>query len=213
MNRTKFGFPLMVIALSSAACGSGDKKPSDTAAAQATNPEGAAMQQGMDALYKNNDPYTAEQSFREILRTNPTHYGATYQLAASLDREGKPAEARPIWEKVVQAAQAANDTSTLATARARLAAPDTVGEAALMASGLHMLYAENNPTGAVDQFKKVLERKPTHYGATYQLASALDKAGRRAEARPLWDKVLKMATDAKDDSTAAKAKGRLAEKS
>ena len=47
------------------------------------------------------------------------------------------------------------------------------------------------------------------YGATFQLATALDAAGKRAEARPLWEKMLEMAEASKDMDTADKARARL----
>lgn len=51
---------------------------------------------------------------------------------------------------------------------------------------------------------------PNHYGATFQLARALDQAGKPAEARPLWEKALEMAEGFKDAKTAEMAKDRLA---
>ena len=55
----------------------------------------ALMKAGLDALYTRNDPNAAAAQFRRLLAVNPTHYGATYQLATALDRAGRPAEARP----------------------------------------------------------------------------------------------------------------------
>lgn len=81
----------------------------------------ALMKQGMDLLYTKGDPATAIGYFVKVLKGNPSHYGATYQLAVALDRTGKRAEARNLWEKVVPMAEAFQDSGTLATARARLA--------------------------------------------------------------------------------------------
>jgi cytochrome c-type biogenesis protein CcmH/NrfG len=78
------------------------------------------MKAGLDALYGKKDPNAAAAEFRKVLAENPTHYGATYQLAKALDQAGKPAEARPLWEKVVKMAEGYGDQNTLATARARL---------------------------------------------------------------------------------------------
>ena len=80
----------------------------------------------------------------------------------------------------------------------------------MMSAGLDALYKRGDPTAAVAQFRKLLERNPTHYGATFQLAMALDRAGRAAEARPLWEKVLNMAEGYNDAQTAATARARLA---
>src|SRR5437867_877097 len=79
------------------------------------------MNAGLDALYKRNDPDRAAIEFRKVLVHNSTHYGATYQLAVALDRGGKRAEARPLWEKVVTMAEGFKDQPTLNTARTRLA--------------------------------------------------------------------------------------------
>jgi len=94
-------------------------------------------------------------------------------------------------------------------ALARLGSPDTASVAAMMTLGVDLLYRQNNPTAAEEQFRRVLQRNPSHYGATYQLATALDKEGKDAQARPLWTKVLGMATMYKDERTAATARTRL----
>jgi Tfp pilus assembly protein PilF len=171
--------------------------------------EGQLMQKGTSLLYQAQDPVGAEAVFRDVLQRNRTHYGAQYQLAVSLDRGGKPREARPLWEKVLKNAENARDSTTAGTARSRLAAPDTASQSAMMALGLDLLYKRNDAAAAADQFRKVLERNPTHYGASYQLATALDKAGQAAQARPVWEKVLGMAVTYKDDRTAAAARNRL----
>jgi Flp pilus assembly protein TadD len=82
---------------------------------------------------------------------------------------------------------------------------------ALMKADLDALYTARDPEAAVPQFRKVLEQNPDHYGAAFQLATALDQGGKRGEARPLWEKVLKMAEGYKDKDTAAAARARLAE--
>ena len=151
----------------------------------------------------------AEQNFRAVLARNANHYGARYQLAVALDRGGRPTEARTEWTQVLQQAQSYNDSATMRTALARLGAPDTASAAAMMTLGVDLLYRQNNPAAAAEQFRKVLQKNPTHYGATYQLATALDKEGQNAPARQLWSKVLGMATMYKDERTAATARARL----
>src|SRR5436309_2184209 len=160
----------------------------------------ALMKAGLDALYTRNDPNAAAAQFRMLLAVNPTHYGATYQLATALDRAGKGDDARPYWEKVLPMAETAKDDATAAAARARLARAAPGGEEAWMRAGLDAL-AKGDPGAAAGEFRKVLERNPAHYGATYQLAAALDRAGKGAEARPLWEKVLKMAEGYNDKAT------------
>jgi hypothetical protein len=43
------------------------------------------------------------------------------------------------------------------------------------------------------RLRRMLELDPTHSGGTFQLAKALDFVGSAAEARPLWEKALRMA--------------------
>lgn len=186
---------------------SGERGVGQTVAAADTQAQ--LMQQGTTLLYQSGDPIGAEAVFRKIIQLNPTHYGAHYQLAVSLDRGGKPSEARRTWEAVLKNAESVRDSATAATARSRLAAPDTAGETAMMALGLDLLYRQNQLTAAAEQFRKVLGRNPTHYGATYQLATALDKSGQAAQARRFWEKVLGMAQANGDARTAQTARERL----
>lgn len=88
---------------------------------------------------------------------------------------------------------------------------DVMGDAEerMMKAGLEALYTRRDPDGAAAQFRKMLERNPTHYGATFQLAMALDRAGKAAEARPLWEQVLRMAEGYRDTQTAETARVRL----
>jgi Tfp pilus assembly protein PilF len=172
-----------------------------------------AMQAGLDLLYKGNDPTAAAAEFRRVLALTPRHYGATFQLATALDRAGKMEEARPYWEAMRAMAEAARDEATLATVHTRLARASTSTEdveAAMMSVGLDALYRRGDPVAAAAEFRRVLERNPTHYGATFQLATALDRAGKGAEARPFWTRVLEMAERQKDETTLAAARARLA---
>lgn len=181
----------------------------DAAPAAAADPDAQAMQRGLGLLHERKDPVGAEAVFREVLQRTPTHYGARYQLAVALDRGGRPGEARAVWQQVLGAAQNVADSATIRTAQARLAAPDTASQEAMMILGLDLMYRQANPNAAAEQFRRILQRNPTHYGATYQLATALDKAGQRAQATPLWQKVLGMAITYKDDKTAQTARERL----
>jgi len=171
--------------------------------------EETVMKAGLEALYTRHDPVAAAADFRKVLERNPTHYGATFQLAAALEAAGRAAEAQPLWEKMVSMAESHGDKETAETARVHLAKIGGASEEAMMQAGLDALYTRRDPAEAIAQFQKVLERNPTHYGATFQLASALDAAGKRAEARPLWDKMLQMADAARDVETANKVRARL----
>lgn len=176
----------------------------------AADAEAAVMQAGLDALYTRHDPQAAATEFQKVLAANPTHYGATYQLAAALDAAGRPGEARPLWEKMLAFAENVGDQQTATTARAHLSQPPVESAETMMSAGLDALYQRQDPAAAAAEFQKVLAQNPTHYGATFQLASALDAAGKRAEARPLWKKMIDMAVAANDATTAATARARLA---
>ena len=167
------------------------------------------MRAGLDALYATREPKTAIAKFNELLAVNPTHYGATYQLAKALDAAGIPSEARAQWEKVLRMAEQAKDEQTIDAARVRLAKPDVVSADTLMSAGLYRLHTLRDPAAAVIDFREVLELVPQHYGATYQLAAALDAAGKRDEAGPLWEKVLHLAEAVNDKAAADTARARL----
>jgi tetratricopeptide (TPR) repeat protein len=170
----------------------------------------ALMKSGVDSLYAKSDPEAAAKAFRRVLAKNPEHYGANFQLAVALDRSGKSAEARPLWEKSLAMAEAIKDETTADTARKRLGLPGPSPEDAAMKAGLDALYEKKDAVAAVVEFRKVLEVNPNHYGATFQLARALDQAGKPAESRPFWEKALRMAEGLKDAETAKTAKERLA---
>ena len=117
---------------------------------------------------------------------------------------------------MIAMAEAARDKETAAVARARLGqlavTAEPSGEEAVMKSGLDLLYTKHDPNAAATQFRKLLERNSNHYGATFQLAAALDQAGKKAEARPIWEKMLKLAEAANDKETLKSARDRLATK-
>jgi Tfp pilus assembly protein PilF len=88
---------------------------------------------------------------------------------------------------------------------------DAASQETLMTRGLALL-AGGDPVAAAATFREVLVINPTHYGAHYQLAVALDRAGKRSEARPLWEKVLRMADGYNDRATANTARSHLNQK-
>lgn len=178
------------------------------------------MAEGLDALYAQKDPAKAVARFREVLASDPNHYGATYQLASALEQAGDLPAARAMWAKMITMADASRDEATLAHARARMAAlgappptpaPPVVEDpwAEPMRLGLAELYEKKNPTEAAKYFRDVLAKNPTHYGATYQLAAALEQAGKKDEAKPYWKKTLEMAEAMNDTKTAAIARKNL----
>ena len=177
----------------------------------------AAMKAGLDAMYTRKDAEAAVRHFRKVLELKATHYGATFQLAKALDAAGRPEEARPLFEKMKLLAQATGDKETLAAVTERLArGEDVLSESAvqgrLLRQGLDALYKQNDPVAAAALFRRLLERNPDHYGANFQLAKALDRDGKRAEARVLWEKLLKTAEGYNDEANLAIIRPRLAEK-
>ena len=202
---------VLLVAFAVTACGKTESPAvsTDSAVASEPSPEEALMAKGLEQMNTAGDAAGAVTVFRELLSRNPAHYGATFQLAKALDKVGQPDSARVWWTKFATLAEAVPDTLNTAIARARLALPDTVSQEAMMGVGLSLMNAQNNPTAAAEQFRVVLKRNPTHYGATYQLAQALDKAGKAVEARQVWTKVLAMAEAIKDQPSIDIAKARL----
>ena len=169
-----------------------------------------SMAEGLRALYELHDPEAAVRSFEAVLRAEPAHYGATFQMARALDAAGRPEQARPYWVRMFSMAEAAHDRDTLQIVRDRLARPDVSGPDALMKTGIDALYTRHDAEAAARAFREVLRLNPQHYGATYQLAAALDKLGRPGEALPFWRTVLEMAERFGDAATASTAQARIA---
>jgi Flp pilus assembly protein TadD len=167
------------------------------------------MDAGKEARDRAGDPDRAITYFRRVLRKDPTNYAATHALATALDSAGMPDEARRVWETLLPLAQSNGDLATVQAARERLSRPDAPDDAVRMQRGVTALYTNRDPETAIGEFRTVLRHTPTHYGATYQLAAALDAAGKPDEARPLWEKVLAMADAIEDVTTAHTARRRL----
>ena len=182
-----------------------------SASAQPNDP----MAAGLAALYQRNDPTAAIALFRQQLALDPTHYGATYQLATALERAGDKEGARKFWLTMLQMATQLGDRKTMAHANARLAAlgGGTLDpQAERIKQGMDALYSANDPETAIGHFRAVLEANPEHYGANYQLAMALDKAGKAKEATVVWKRTLQMAEANGDKRTADEARKRLTPK-
>jgi len=172
--------------------------------------EAAMMQAGLDALYQRHDAAAAEAKFRKVLEKNPTHYGATFQLAAALDATGRREEARPLWDRMLSMAEHHQDEATATEARKRLAADGgPLPPEQMMQAALDARYQRHDLGAAIAELRRMLVKNPDHYGANYQLASALEAAGRRDEARPVWENVLRMAEATGDRQTADAARAAL----
>ena len=79
-----------------------------------------------------------------------------------------------------------------------------------MQAGLAALYERHDAAGPCRGSAQVLSRNPDHFGATLQLAKALDQAGQSDEAVIVWKRMLEMAEAAHNAETAATARIRLA---
>lgn len=197
-------------------------KPAITTPSASTNAARDPMAEGLDALYTKRDAARAVARFREVLAAEPNHYGATYQLATALEQAGDRPAARAMWTKMLKLSEASADEATITHARGRIAAltpalPQALPQApaaedpagAEMRLGLAELYEKKDPAAAVKHFREVLAKNPTHYGATFQLATALEQSGKRDEAKPLWTKTLEMAEAMGDTQSAAIARKHL----
>ena len=78
-----------------------------------------------------------------------------------------------------------------------------------MQAGLTALYERNDARQAMVKFEDVLSRQPSHYGARFQLAKALDAMGQRSEAVTQWARVLAAAQLIGDSATIRQVKERL----
>lgn len=80
----------------------------------------SAMAAGLVYHRRLGAPATAVERYRDVLRLNPSHYGAHYQLATALLAAGREAEARAAWRDFVPLAEALGDRESLENAPARL---------------------------------------------------------------------------------------------
>ena len=168
------------------------------------------MKAGLDALYTRHQAAEAVEDFQKALAAMPNHYGANFQLASALEQAGRRDEAVAQWQKVATMATAINDAGTARIARAHLAGGGAKGQDALMRAGLDALYARRQPAEAVEDFRQVLAQNPGHYGANFQMAYALEQAGKKDESRLYWMKTLAMAQANHDAGTEKSAREHLA---
>ncbi|MGH9441371.1 MAG: tetratricopeptide repeat protein [Thermoanaerobaculia bacterium] len=167
------------------------------------------MRKGLEALYAKHQLAEAAEDFRQVLADNPSHYGATFQLAYALELSGKREEANPLWQKVFEMASAIHDSETARLAMAHIPSAAATSEAALMRAGLEALYTRGRSAEAAGIFRRVLSSNPNHYGANFQTAVALELAGQKGEARPYWEKTLTLAERYRDAGTAKTAREHL----
>ncbi len=127
-----------------------------------------------------------------------------HQLGRILERLGRSAEAADAYRRVLtiypEHQEAADGLSRLGLGG---------GLEAGMRRGLDALYQRDQPAEAVRHFEEVLARMPDHYGANYQIAVALERSGRVAEARSFWTRTLAAAEAIHDEKTAEAAREHL----
>jgi cytochrome c-type biogenesis protein CcmH/NrfG len=78
-----------------------------------------------------------------------------------------------------------------------------------MKAGLAAMYERKDARAAVSLFREVITNRADHYGATFQLAKALDQSGDSTAALPVWRRILDLARTAGDSTTAAIASSRI----
>jgi tetratricopeptide (TPR) repeat protein len=145
---------------------------------------------------------------QRLLAQNPDDPALLQTLAAKLDGASRVDEARPLWARLE--ANAAASATQHGAARDRLhGAHDEADRARWMEEGVAALYDRHDTETAIDRFRRILAQDPMHYGASFQLARALDAAGRRLEAVVMWSQVLTMAERAGDKETAKLATAAL----
>jgi hypothetical protein len=78
-----------------------------------------------------------------------------------------------------------------------------------MKAGLAAMYERKDARAAAALFRDVLTNRADHYGATFQLAKALDQSGDSTAALPAWRRILELARTAGDSTTVAIASSRI----
>ena len=149
----------------------------------------ALMNDGLFLLYTQNDPKAAAPKFSEILDQDAAHYGASFQHAKALDMAQDLEAALSAWSRFLPMAEASSDAESLAWATERIDELNTAIKACntLMDQGVTLLHTEQNTHDAAEAFSKVLAQWPTHYGAAYQLAQALERDGQAETSKKVWD--------------------------
>ncbi|HCP45459.1 MAG TPA: hypothetical protein DIU15_05425 [Deltaproteobacteria bacterium] len=146
------------------------------------------MADGVALLYEHEDPEAAIEAFDAVLQRNPAHYGALYQRAKALDERRQLNRALDAWRRFEPEALAVSDMESLKYARERIGILDqwVTRLQATMNRALTLLYQESAPEAAIPLFVEVLTNWPTHYGALYQYAYALEEVDDVEGARRAW---------------------------
>jgi cytochrome c-type biogenesis protein CcmH/NrfG len=78
-----------------------------------------------------------------------------------------------------------------------------------MRMGLSAMYETGDAVAAVRLFRETLRVRADHYGATFQLARALDRTGDSTAATVVWKRMLELATAQHDEATVKTVRSRL----
>ena len=81
---------------------------------------------------------------------------------------------------------------------------------ALMRHAVTLLHQHDEPIAAADILRRVLAAMPSHYGAQYQLAAALERSGQSEAALEAWSRFLVTARAYGSDVDIAQAAQRIA---
>jgi len=146
------------------------------------------MNEGVELLYQQDDPEGALRAFDAVLERQPEHYGALYQRAKALDERRQLSLALEAWRRFEPRALAVGDTTYLQQARQRIVILDQWVSTlkAKMSQALVLLHNQGNPDASLPLLREVLDTWPTHYGARYQYAYALEEVDEVEQAREAW---------------------------
>jgi Tfp pilus assembly protein PilF len=143
----------------------------------------------------------------EAVRCNPGRALAHYYRALALERLGRLDESleeyrqttaidghhADAWFAQGRLHERGERWAEAAAAYERAAAVNATHVEAAMLAGVVRHHRLGDPAGALTYYRRVLRLVPTHYGAHYQIATALLASGRDAEAREAWDAFVKLA--------------------
>jgi hypothetical protein len=157
-----------------------------------------------------NDARRAAVLWRRRASRYPADTAAWRMAAEALDASGQVDEGRRIWLKVRELALRSGDKTSMDAAHDRLDDPEEeIAEAGWMNDALAALYQKNDPPTAVSLLKTILAQTPAHFGASFQLARALEAAGQKKEALEQWKHFRAMPETANDAPSAKMAEDRI----
>jgi tetratricopeptide (TPR) repeat protein len=116
---------------------------------------------------------TALEAYRQVTTLDPLHADAWFAQGRLLEDQRRYADAAAAFDRAL----AANPQSSDAAMRA----------------GLLLHHHLGNPAAAVERYRVVLALSPRHYGAHYQIATALLAGGRVDDAKAAWALFVAMA--------------------